>query len=296
MDEKKRKKRKVTRTTKSPVSPPEQRAGDLMDRITPVAELQTPEIVVAYGRSGTGKTTFAATFPKPILILDAKEDGTDSIMDEEDIHVLQVDKWEDIELVFWGLKLGKIVSPDSGEPFKTVVWDTITHISDLAVLEVKARDGKDPEASMSQRLWGDLSGLMKQWIGNYKALAKEAGVNVVFLAQERVENAGDGDDEDELEESQLDPEVGPQVTPAVQKELCASAKIIIYTFIKEVITRKKGKIVRKNEYYARVGPHPYYITKVRKPKKVKAPDSIKDPSYEKLMQIKRGEYKDGKEA
>ena len=57
-----------------------------------------------YGRSGTGKTTLAGTFPTPILILDIGDKGTDSISDIEDCYVWEITEWDDIEIAYYYLK------------------------------------------------------------------------------------------------------------------------------------------------------------------------------------------------
>lgn len=58
---------------------------------------------VFYGRSGTGKTTAASTFPKPMLLLDAKDRGTDSISDVPGIDVLDVQTYDEFETAYWYL-------------------------------------------------------------------------------------------------------------------------------------------------------------------------------------------------
>src|SRR5262252_697284 len=52
---------------------------------------------VLYGRSGTGKTTLAATFPKPILLLDVSDRGTDSIADVAKVDRTEVTDWDMFE-------------------------------------------------------------------------------------------------------------------------------------------------------------------------------------------------------
>ena len=249
----------------------------LEDRIKDVSEVQTGDTVLIHGRSGTGKTTLACSFPKPLLLLDIMDQGTDSVSDVKGVKVLEVTHFDDLDAVYWFLR--------ENEGFKTVVLDTVTQLQDLAIQKVKEMRGVDPEAPMSKQMWGETSGLMKKVVYNFRDLAREHGINVVFIAQPRtiVEETYD-------EEGQIDPEVGPAVQPAVAKALGAAVKFIIYTYIREVVKQKKGKLKRKMEYRARLGPHPYYLTKVRSPKTSKVPDSIKSCTYEDLMKVKRGEW------
>ena len=52
----------------------------------------------------------------------------------------------------------------------------------------------------------------------------------------------------------------------------------------------KGKMIKRTEYRLRVGPHTYYTTKIRKPKTAPIPDYIIDPSYDKIIEIMKGNY------
>ena len=47
--------------------------------ITAVDDLDDNLVMLVYGPSGKGKTHFSSTFPKPILVIDVNEKGTDTI-------------------------------------------------------------------------------------------------------------------------------------------------------------------------------------------------------------------------
>src|SRR5690606_7836569 len=88
--------------------------------------------------------------------------------------------------------------------------------------------------------------------------------------------------------------VGPRLMPSVAAILNASVKVIGHTFIREVVKRNLDSIDRKTYFCLRLGPHPYYITKIRKPKDTKCPEYIVDPSYDKIIDIMRGKSPDQK--
>ena len=73
----------------------------ILDRIKPVADLKTNLVMLVYGRSGTGKTHFGSTFPKPILFIDTNERGTETIAQEEDIYVVRVTEWSEMDELYW---------------------------------------------------------------------------------------------------------------------------------------------------------------------------------------------------
>lgn len=245
---------------------------------TPVELLPEVLSVLAWGRPGTGKTTFGATFPGPILLLDIREKGTDSVSNVKGLKVGQITEWSEFESVYWYLNKG-----DHG--FKTVIVDQVSQLQDLATSQAKKDAGKDEDADMSQRLFGQTASLMKTWLLNYRDL-NEQGIHVVFLAHDRVskgdETAG-GDD-------QLEPEVGPRVMPSVASFLNGLVKIIGNTYIRENFAIVNKRKVRSVEYGMRIGPHAYYTTKVRSPVGIVSPDSIVDPTFEKLLAIMRGDY------
>jgi hypothetical protein len=252
---------------------------------------------VIYGRSGTGKTTLGASFPKPALLLDVNDRGTDSVSDVEGLKIMDIHNWEDLELAYWWL----YKNPDA---YKTVIIDTVSQLQQLAVMKILTDRNKGEEKKvkgrthvsptdfgvMTRQGWGDVASLMKTWITNYRDLP----VEMVFIAQDRVFNSGEENDDTE---AMLAPEVGPQLSPSIVKHLNAAVHLIGNTFIRqrtvEVKVRDKaGKLtkkeVEKTEFCLRIGPNPIYVTKIRKPKSVVPPSILVDPSYSNLIGLIKG--------
>lgn len=269
--------------TKSRTSRYEQEDIDELD-VTPVGEVPLINTSVIYGRSNTGKTTLASTWPAPILYQDVRDRGTASIADVKNIDVLRVNAFKDFEKAYWYLK-------QHPKEYKSVVIDTMSQLQQVAVGE-RARERHRDETragdwgTMTKQDWGAVSALMKEWIINYRDLA-DLGINVVFIAQDRT---SDFDEDDEANNSQLVPEVGPALSPAIAKVLNASVNIIGNTFvrIKKPDDKKKGGKA-KTQYCLRIGPNPVYVTKVRKPRTIVAPSIIVDPTYEDIMDIVKGD-------
>lgn len=244
-------------------------------KIKPVTELMQNLVMLVYGRSGTGKTEFGSTFPTPILFLDINERGTETIAHKKGIDLLRVREWSDLEEVFWYLR--------DGTNYKSVVLDQITNMQDLGMAEIRNRHKKDQSELFTQKNWGELSGLLKTTVNDFRGLSEQ--YNLVFIAHERV-FGGAEEDEDSLE-----PSVGARVMPSVGSFLDGAVDAIGNTFIREVHSKKKGttKKERSVDYCMRIGPHAFYSTKVRRPVEAgPLPDFIVDPTYTKIRNLISG--------
>jgi len=249
--------------------------------IHPVGQLPSVLSVLAYGRSGTGKTTFASTFPKPVLLLDVREKGTDSVSNVPQLDVGEINAWEDFEAMYWYLAQEK-------HKYKTVVVDQITQLQDLAIVKAMKDDGKDPKESISKRNWGQAAGLMKTWLLNYRDLIDNE-IHVVFLAHDRMTSG-----EDDSGEDQIDPSVGARVMPSVASFVNGMVKIIGNTFIRETYSIENKRKVKSVEYAMRIGAHAYFTAKARSPVGMAVPDSIVNPSFDHLVSVMQGKYNETK--
>jgi hypothetical protein len=264
------------------------RKEDRAPNAKPINEVKRNSSAAIYGRSGTGKTTLAASWPKPILYLNIRDNGEESISDVEGIDVVDIETSEDLlEQILWLHKKaskGKLI-------YKTIVLDTMSQLQTLLVEEMGATK-KIPKGKragdfgvLTRQDWGKISGDLIKCIMDIRGLP----VNSVFIAQERVFNAGDEED-DGID--QLAPEVGTKLMPSVNKDLCASVNIVANTFIRikvktKKVDGKKEKTITK-QFCLRLGPNEVYTTKIRKPKGIEAPDYIIDPSYRKIIDIVKG--------
>ena len=253
-------------------------------KIKRVSDIDKGRSFLFYGRSGTGKTSLAATFPGPVLLIDVMDEGTDSISDVKGIDVTEVTSLEELEDIYWFLK-------DGDHKYKTVIIDTVSQLQMVCLEEIVGEGKKGKKVgdwgSMSQKQWGQIASYMKEWLINFRDLSRYE-LDIVFLAQDRVFNAS----EEEAGDGEIMPEVGPGLSPSVAKTLAAAVSMVGNTFIRsrEVVKEVNGKKVRrqKTEYCLRVGPNPVYTTKVRKPRGNVAPDFIIDPSYDAIIDLIEG--------
>lgn len=259
--------------------------------VQPLSKMSENRSYVFYGRSGTGKTTLAMSFPRKVLLLDVKDRGTDSVahVDPKQGVGMRVEDWDDFEMVYYYLKK----NPDK---YGSVVIDTMSQLQQLCVQRVledskKSADNAGNWGSMTRREWGEVASIMKEWIILYRDLT-DIGIEVIFIAQDRVFNAG----EEEVDpENMLSPEIGPRLSPSVAAHLNAAVSVVGNTFIREKTIKKevngKKKESQETQYCLRIGPNPVYVTKVRKPKNVRLRNNgiIVDPDFDKIINILEGE-------
>ena len=235
--------------------------------------------MLVYGRSGTGKTAFGATFPKPILFIDTNERGTETIKQEDDVDVIRIEEWAELDELYWALK-----NRETDVEYASVVVDQITNLQDMGMNEVlrKARKGRDE--TFSQKNWGQLSGMLKQAVSDWRELADD--YNILFIAHERVFEGGD--DEDEA----IEPSIGARVMPSVGSFIDGAVDAIGSTFIKERWEdpeRPGQEMQRHVDYCMRLGPHAFYSTKIRRPPSAgPIPEYIVDATYDKITELIAG--------
>jgi hypothetical protein len=252
------------------------KGNGIIDRIRPLEEIESPVTMLAYGQSGTGKTVFASTFPKPLLLLDVREKGVESITDVKGIDILEIEEWPDLwgeSSIFWRLK-GK-------NHYKTVVIDQLTAVQSLGMDYLRQTKGMKPGEPFSQRSWGVLSGMMQEMIYGYRELYSD-GYNVLFNAHERLREPQEEDDD------RLAPSVGSNLMQSVASFTNGAVSVIGNTFIREFHDKKEK--TTEVQYCMRIGPHAFYRAKIRRPVSAgPVPGVIINPSYEKIRKISKGE-------
>lgn len=247
--------------------------GGIESRIKPLDEIEPFLTMLCYGKSSTGKTVFGSTWPKPILLIDMKEDGEESITDVKGVEKLPVEDWQDIEDAYWLLK--------GGSKYKSVMLDQATGMQSIGMAKIRKENNQKPSDVFSQRSWGRLGGLMQEWIYNFRELKKDK-YHVLFNAHERIREPQEEGDE------RLAPSVGANLTAGTASFLNGAVSVIGNTFIREEVD-KKAK-TRDVQYCMRVGAHAYYAAKLRRPVSAgPPPDIVVNPTFEKIMRLSKGE-------
>lgn len=253
--------------------------------------------VLVYGESGTGKTTFWATFPGPILTLLCSGGNKPG-------ELLSIDTPE------YRKKVRPVVIQSSeqfrsemagAQDYATVVLDHASGYADLLIKELLGLDqipvGKSRIAAkgeswslVSQQQYGQMAIMAKE---SFRELLNLPG-NVVIVAQQRTFGGKDEGVDPDL----IKPTVGAALTPSLTGWLNPACDYVVQTFKrprmttktvtvgdKSIQTQSRGKGV---EYCLRTEPHDVYMTKFRRPKGGDLPECIVDPTYDKLLKTIKG--------
>lgn len=271
----------VTKQTKAGPAP--KGKVSIIQRIIPVAEVQGGITMGVYGRSGTGKTRFIATWPKPLLILGA-EKGIKSIKTTPQVDWVPVTSADEAgELIDHARKTRKwrSVSLDTGTMLQAHALRAQLKLEDLIVQNSWGMATRDD--------YGQVAIVVKEVLRALLGLA-EVNINVVVTTQEKVH--GSPEDEDSEPSDVIVPQVGCDLQRSVAAWFHPAVDNLAGTFIRKGLKEKKipmagGKFkttyvpTGKMEFCLRVGPNPTYLTKFRVPEG-EFPECIVDPTFDKL--------------
>lgn len=243
-----------------------------------------------YGRSGTGKTTFWSSFPKPILAIvcsgsrNPGELKSVPIKERKNVFKHVLDN---------STEIGQLCKEqqETGR-FKTVVLDHITGLQEHILAEILGLDEIPTQlgwGTAQMQDYGQRSIQLKNILRELLSLR----CNIVTVAQET-----------DSSEEQVNPDIiSPYVDSSMSKSVRAwfnpSCDYIVQTLKQpkmKVIERKIGdktktKLVReegKVNYCIRIGSDDVYTTKFRIPGGVKE-NIMVDPTYDKIVSLLKGE-------
>lgn len=254
-------------------------------------------IMSLYGLPKTGKTRLACTFPKPVLIIGA-EDGTASVIGAKDVYFVRLKRTAEMADIVNG--------PVLDGKYKTVVVDNGTKLRDMRIAEILGLKVGDATKVIDTKgfgfadrdQWGQCAMSLKALFRPLLDAGRRKKINVVTIAHEQ------NFQEENRSGEALSPNVGPALGKAVCDWLNAECDYIGQTLIRPKLIRRIKKIANqdvetfedtgKKEYCLRVGPHEVYQIGFRIGLMNNLPedvDFIVNPTYDKIVQLIEGRYK-----
>jgi hypothetical protein len=159
---------------------------------------QRPRTCAIYGPSGAGKTTLAASFPKPILFFDFDGKlGTIPAAQRADIFSLNysmksathgAEIFDEFRLDWRKVKAGQVKLPDGRSP-ATVVLDSVTLMDILCLLYHVKESGADPETDKATL---PIYGNQANFYNSFFAGINSFSCNLVCLFHEAFKQDKDG--------------------------------------------------------------------------------------------------------
>lgn len=167
-------------------------------------QIDTPRTAwFLYGATGSGKTTAAATFPRPLLLVPSNE-GSELTLRGRDVPFVKLGKdlsgrvipvrqhlqqiMTDLERrhaqLQAALRAGDEAAADAAFPWETIVVESLTHLGDMLVEDVS----NFGQRKMDQQGWG----LISTFLRTLHARLRNMDVHVVYTALSKLTESDSG--------------------------------------------------------------------------------------------------------
>lgn len=232
-----------------------------------ISELGHRNLWVPWGKSGTGKTKFVASLPKPLLYIRVGDDGSNTIANVDGIKAIHAETLEQLK------EIGKELQKD--KEFTSVAVDTFSMITNVWIDQNITQKKK----KMTQQAWGDLKVETEELI---KIFHEVAATHIVALT------CHESNDSIEGMEDEIIPDFRPNTTKGARTYLEGMANYGIHMAKMKKTVIKDGVEKEVVRYVGHLGANSYYWTKLQIDPDIKVPDAVVNPTYDKIMKIING--------
>lgn len=232
-----------------------------------ISELGHRNLWVPWGKSGTGKTKFVASLPKPLLYIRVGDDGSNTIANVDGIKAIHAETLEQLK------EIGKELQKD--KKFASVAVDTFSMITNVWIDQNITQKKK----KMTQQAWGDLKVETEELI---KIFHEVAATHIVALT------CHESNDSIEGMEDEIIPDFRPNTTKGARTYLEGMANYGIHMAKMKKTVIKDGVEKEVVRYVGHLGANSYYWTKLQIDPDIKVPDAVVNPTYDKIMKIING--------
>lgn len=229
-----------------------------------IGELGHRNLWVPWGKSGTGKTKFVASMPKPLLYIRIGDDGSNTIANVDGIKAIHAESLDQLKGIGEELKKDR--------KFTSVAVDTFSMITNVWIDQNIIQKKK----KMTQQAWGDLKVETEELI---KIFHEVAATHIVALT------CHESNDSIEGMEDEIIPDFRPNTTKGARTYLEGMANYGIHMAKMKKTVVKDGIEKEVVRYIGQLGANSYYWTKLQIDPEIKVPDIIVNPTYDKIMKI-----------
>lgn len=253
----------------------------MLDLVKPISQEPHNRLTVIIGKPGSGKTTFAGTYPKPILYVAVDTDGGGEVLkgyadkDIQVIHVTSDNPGNGAKHV--QTKLMELVKElkETKHPYKTIIIDAYSSIEEGVVNYLEKAKGK--KLNLDER--GSISTLMLNLRNELVDISRN-DVEVVAVCHVKDKECTDNTTG---EKSIM---IIPKMSYNNGNLLLERASAVIYCARKTIVNEDN---TRRVAFLSYVGAHPNMDTKLRTSgKKIENGLYVEDFSYDKLQDIING--------
>jgi hypothetical protein len=254
----------------------------MLDLVQGISKEPHNKLTILMGKPGSGKTTVAGTFPKPMLYVAVDTDGGGEVLkgySDDDIKVLHITSdtpgAKDAKHVQMKLMaLAKELSTTK-HPYKTIVIDAYSSIEEGVVNYLEKV--KQKKLNLEER--GLVAGMM---LNLRNALVDIARGDVEIVAVCHIKDK-ESTDNTTGEKSLM---IIPKMSYNNGNLLLERASAVIYCARKTIINDDN---TRRVAFLSYIGAHPNMDTKLRTAgKKIESGLYIEDFTYDKLLEIVNG--------
>lgn len=267
------------------------KTGGVVDRIAPIGFDDEGIKMLLYGESGTGKTTFWATFPGPILSIVCS--GGNQPGELRSVNTPEYRKKIDQVALTSSEEMRDLIAHVRDGKYKTVVLDHASGLQDLILKELLGLEEIPVQKSFglaSMQIYAQCAQMCKEYMRGLLS----TDLHVVIVAHQRTFGGKD----DGLDPDLIKPTVGAGLVPSLATWINGACDYIVQTFKQPKYAIKKTEVNKKIietrvkergvEYALRTGPHETYYTKFRVPRGTKLPEFITDPDFAKVEKLIHG--------
>lgn len=238
-------------------------------KLQKLGSVKNHTMTVVYGNNGVGKSTVIGSLPGKVLIIDT-DNGLESIEGlSPDSAVAVCENFDDV-----------LEALNLYEDYDSIAIDTFDKVQEYAISLAMTKDGKTYGKDMAQlNHYGSATQVLVQLITDITSISRE-GKNVLITVHEKqLENEDSRD---------THATVQPNLMPKVCANLLASARIIGYLHKEYLDTFNKGKKETHEVYVGTFGGNPKLTTKVTRKPSIKAPNKVRNVTWDKMQALVTG--------